>query len=368
MKEITPKYLKTIQDNDRIRRKVAYESPLWFSLLYLKHHFSHSFAPFQIEMFHLIQNPEYRFIAVMAFRESGKSTIMNMANVLWSILGKPESKFILIISQTQEQAKNHFANIKAELNNNELLKRDFGPFTENGDLWNKLSLELTYHGAKIMSLTRDQAVRGLKYGQYRPDLIIFDDPEDSESVHGFTDRQKLYKRFESEILPLGSTNTRIVVLGNLLISIWSEPFESLILQIREAIIKGKIKGVFRAYPLIDSQGKNLWPLKFKTKEDVIRIRDKLSFSVWAREYLLKIFGQGEDEPNIKFLARDSYVFYRMQPYWHLGENIHTQTVQSPLVEAMKEFHIDVPSHPIVYFKDRKDPEYIKYINNIFYVN
>ena len=151
-------------------------------------------------MFHLIQEEKYNFVVVMAFRESGKSTIMNMANVLWSILGKPGKKFVIIVSNTQEQAKNHFLNIKSELEGNEALREDFGPFTENEAAWNRLSLELDYCGAKILSIARDQRVRGLKHNQYRPDLIICDDLEDSVSVEDRTLAAALGQWFESEIL------------------------------------------------------------------------------------------------------------------------------------------------------------------------
>ncbi len=138
--EITPEYLDAVRGNRRLRQRLAFEHPLWFGLLYLRHHFRHPFAPFHIEMFHLLQHEEQRFIAVMAFRDSGKSTILNMTNVLWSILGKPKKKFAIVMSKTQEQAKNHFANIKAELESNEALREDFGPFTANEGAWNKTIL------------------------------------------------------------------------------------------------------------------------------------------------------------------------------------------------------------------------------------
>jgi len=89
---LTPEYIQKIWDNKRIRQRLALESPLWFSMLYLRHHFSHSLAPFHMEMFTMIERLEYNLIVVMAFRESGKSTILNMANVLWSILGKQKKK------------------------------------------------------------------------------------------------------------------------------------------------------------------------------------------------------------------------------------------------------------------------------------
>src|SRR3989344_7944088 len=212
--KITSKELQSILMNQRLRRMLAYEDPLWFCLVYLRHYFECPFAPFHKEMFHLIKHPEHRFIVMMAFRGSGKSTIMNLANALWSILGKPQKKFVLIMSQTQEQAKNHFGNIKTELMYNELLRSDFGPFTDNEADWKKTSLELEYHESRIMSVSVEQGVRGLKYGPNRPSLIICDDVEDS-TPKGEMDRRSFYSYFTSEVMPLGDDKTKTIMLGNL---------------------------------------------------------------------------------------------------------------------------------------------------------
>jgi hypothetical protein len=228
-------------------------------------------------MFHLLQREEYRFIAVMAFRDSGKSTILNMTNVLWSILGKPAKKFAIVMSKTQEQAKNHFANIKAELENNEALREDFGPFTANEAAWNKLSLELEYHGAKILSVTRDQSVRGQKYGQYRPDLVICDDIEDADDE---ANGDGIYERFQSEAVPVGNDATRVIVLGNLV----SE--RSFLMRLKKDIDAGRLKGVFRAYPFWDDRRKILWPGRYPDAAAVERLLDGLSSHTWEREYLL----------------------------------------------------------------------------------
>lgn len=71
----------------------------------------------------------------MSFRGSAKSTIMTVSYPIWAIIGKLQKKFIVILSQTQYQARLHLANIKAELESNELLKQDLGPFYEVNEEW-----------------------------------------------------------------------------------------------------------------------------------------------------------------------------------------------------------------------------------------
>lgn len=333
MTEAILKLLEKIKDNKRVRQTVASESPFWFSLLYLRHHFKYPFAPFHLEMFHLIQNPKYQLIVAMAFRDSGKSTIMNLINALWSILGKPEKKFIVIISKTQEQAKIHFANIKYELENNEALKQDFGPFTENEKgLEKKLSLELEYHGSKIISVSKDQSIRGLKHMNYRPDLIIADDLEDIDSANNVSECDALYRRFQSEIIPLGSNDTRIVLLGNLL----SE--NSFIMKIRKDIEQNIINGIYRAYPLLDDMNKNLWPGKFIGAEDVDNLKDRMSHNIWKREYLLNMMTK--------------------EPSW--GDDWHITPKQIALINQMSEFKISAPLIGEFIKPEVGDPRYERY--------
>lgn len=347
-----------------MRQRLAYEHPLWFSMLYLRHHFDHPLAPFHIEMFHLIRQKEYDFMAVMAFRESGKSTILNTANALWSILGRPDKKFVIIMSKTQEQAKNHFTNIKTELENNESLKNDFGPFAENEDDLKRLSLELTYHGSKIMSVTREQSIRGLKYGQYRPDLIICDDLEDISSLFDEKESDMLFERFEKEVVPVGSSGTRIIVLGNLIGK------DSFMMRLKNSIQTGEMPGLFRVYPLIDDNGKNLWPGKFPDKEAERKLYSKISRETWAREYLLSFedstYHDIDTPDHLDENEKDDHVITK----WYLRKlaeilrrrrnDLNDAGPQVSLIEQMGEFKISLPTLESFIEPEPGDIKYDKY--------
>lgn len=348
-----------IRANKRLRQTLAYEDPLWFSLLYLRHHFSHPFAPFHLEMFHLIRG-DCDFMAVMAFRESGKSTILSTAHALWSILGKPQKRFVLMIGKTQEQAKNHFANIKQELQTNELLQEDFGPFTEGTDEWNKLSLELEYQGSKILALGRDQSVRGLKYGSYRPDLIICDDLEDTQARTP-AERQAMYKWFQQEVQPLGSAGTRIVVLGNYLFA------DSLLLQLRTDILEGRTQGIFRAYPLLDDDGRCLWKERYPTKRSIRALRSQFNGNAWASEYLLVPHSSDSDWDNT--ITKDTdpfrkqFILLSRKYEKHFAvlykkyEVLIPSSPQVSLIKQMARYQISAPVIPRMIEPGEGDPLY-----------
>ena len=344
IEQITPQALEDIRGNKRVRQRLAFEHPLWFSLLYLRHHFSYPFAPFHIELFHIIQHEEYDFVGIMAFRGSGKSTVMNMANVLWSILGRPEKKFAIIISRTQEQAKNHFANIKTELETNELLREDFGPFTDKPEEWRKLSLDLVYHDAKILSLAREQGIRGLRHGQYRPDLIICDDLEDGSDINN---GELIYEQFAREIAPSGGPSTRIITLGNLLNK------DSFMMRLRSDALH-RPGGLFRAYPIIDAHEKSLWPGKYPNKQSIEQFEQTISGATWTREYLLDAVAEvSYREPAGRSREDDLDWLRDMQPLYdrmHKITNIYRRELekvgklryQNALVPPMKKFSIESP--------------------------
>jgi predicted phage terminase large subunit-like protein len=142
---------------------------------------------------------------------------------------------------------------------------------------------LNNYGARISAASTEKAIRGARYQQHRPDLIILDDIEDINSVKTQDSRDKLYQWFTSEVVPLGDIHTRIIVVGNLLHR------DSLLMRLKEDIEKNKIDGSYHEYPLLDSKGKIQWPGKYPDKAAIECEKRKVNDDrTWHREYLLKI--------------------------------------------------------------------------------
>lgn len=273
--------IKQILSDSRVRRAVTRRSHYWFFSVFLSNYIEFEIAPFQQEMFELTEGPD-KLVVVMAFRGSGKSTIMNLSYALWAILGVPQKKFILIVSKTQSQAKNHLQNIRDELAHNELLKQDLGPFESDDTNWGLSSLVLPKMQARITAASKEQAVRGIRFGPLRPDLIICDDLEDSASVQSNSDRNATYNWLTSEVLAAGDAKTKIIVLGNLLHE------DSLLMRLRADALTQKTNLVFRAYPFADDYKQVLWPGKYDTADKIAAFRSSiLDEDLWDREFLLK---------------------------------------------------------------------------------
>ncbi len=267
----------------KIRTAITRESFSYFFHFYYAHYVKYATADFQKEIISLIEKSDKESLFVVAFRGSGKSTIVTAAYPIWAILGKQEKKFVVIFCQTQAQAKQHMMNLRRELEDNELLKKDLGPFRENSDEWGAQSIVFSNTDARITVASVDQSIRGIRHYQYRPDLIICDDVEDINSTKTRDSRNKTYQWLKSEVIPAGDRNTRLIMVGNLLHE------DSLLMRLKEEKEKDIIDGNFLYFPLIDKSGDCLWSGKYPTQNDVNKERKNVGNEItWQQEYLLNI--------------------------------------------------------------------------------
>lgn len=177
----------------KVRRAVTRESHDWFFHLYFTHYIEYETASFQREIIHLTEDESKRMIAITAFRGSAKSTLITLSYVLWSVLGRQQKKFVVILGRTQAQANQYLKNLKDEIMRNELLRGDLGPFEEQEDEWKANSIVLPRHGVRISAASMESSIRGVRHGQHRPDLVICDDLEDISSVQTKENREKTYQ-------------------------------------------------------------------------------------------------------------------------------------------------------------------------------
>lgn len=275
--------MEQMNQDKKIRTAITRESFQYFFNFYYAHYVKYATADFQKEVMYLLEKSDRENLFLVAFRGSGKSTMVTTAYPIWSILGKQQKKFIIIFCQTQAQAKQHMMNLRSELEDNDLLKKDLGPFREDSDEWGSHSLVFSNTDARITVASVEQSVRGLRHHENRPDLIICDDVEDISSTKTREGRNKTYQWLKSEVIPAGDKNTRLIVVGNLLHE------DSLLMRLKGEVEAGYIDGNFLYFPLIDGKGKCLWPGKYTSEQDLETERKKIGNDIaWQREYLLNI--------------------------------------------------------------------------------
>ena len=270
--------LKTAIMKKEERVAIASESLAHFTYIYLNHYAKYDAPEFHKQIYKDLQRDDISFLELLAFRGSAKSTIASLALPLWSaVTGR--KKFIIPISDSFPQAKLHIANIIYELENNEQLIEDFGPFKTKEE-WTATNIILQI-GARILSRSRGQKIRGLRHLQYRPDLIIGDDLENNEVVRTKDQRDKTAEWWNAEVIPaLDTDNGMLVLIGSLLHN------DSLMAR-QKKLIEEKGIGVLKEYPIMRDNGEILWPQRF-TKKNIANLKIKVGSMFFLREYLLKL--------------------------------------------------------------------------------
>lgn len=197
-------------------------------------------------------------------------------------------KYVLVVGQTRPRADKNLLDIKYQLERNRLLVNDLGPIKEEPTPWGMSGLTLNTINARIESISVDQPLRGVLFRGNRPDLIILDDVEDTQSTKTRDNRQKLYEWFTGELLPARGDNAQVVLVGNIVHN------DSLVSRLIQQIDKGERAGVYRKYPLIGEDGEPLWKARYPTKESIEQLRKEMGDEVaFEREYMLNIISTAE---------------------------------------------------------------------------
>lgn len=264
------------------RSAAARESLLLFFGFYFRHYIEYPIADFQKEIFAFLEDDALKLFVLMAFRGSAKTTIVTLAYVIWAVLGRQNAKHILLLSQTVPQARQLLKNIKSELEANDLLRADLGPFVEEENEWNSFSIVIQKYNARITVASMEQNIRGIRHGPYRPDIVICDDIESLESVRTMDGRDKASQWLASDVIPATAKGARVIVVG-------SKLHEDSILMRLKTNIEDGAPGVFRAYPIVSDDGVIAWPGKYPTlaaiETERQRIGDERS---WFREMMLRV--------------------------------------------------------------------------------
>lgn len=191
-------------------------------------------------------------IGIGAPRGHAKSTVTDLVYLAWCIVHK-KAKFILLVSDTYSQATLFLEALKAELESNDKLIAFYGDLTTKN--WSEG--EIITNGIMIKALGATMKVRGLKFRESRPDLIIIDDLENDELVENKDRREKLERWFNGALIPSLDKEGRVIIIGTIL------HYDSLLAKILD---KDKYTEYdTKTYRAI-MDGKALWPEHLNLKE------------------------------------------------------------------------------------------------------
>jgi predicted phage terminase large subunit-like protein len=243
------------EDQKKIRWLLQNDRQFFFEYL-LPHYIKTPEKPvgdLHAKWFHALET-ERKFGAI-APREHAKSTIITVADNLFDICNGYEP-YILIFSDTPEQAIEHLGNIVEELEGNEKLIKWYGKLYEARRVGEKkkekwtASTIVTRNNVKVVANGWRFKSRGLRKKDVRPTKITIDDIENDQDSQSPVMRNKLKRTFERKILNLGSRETKYRFVGTIL------HFDSLLMNEYQNPRKGW-KWIFDK--AIQDDGTPLWP-------------------------------------------------------------------------------------------------------------
>ena len=276
------------------KRRARYDKE-YFCQTYLPHYFYTDFADFHDEWVELTEI-EDELVLVAAPREHAKSTIFTFGNPLHAICYELKH-FIIPISDTADQATGFTVPMRLELEENPRIRHDFGDL--RGRRWRDSDF-VTSTNIRVLARGRGDKIRGLKWKQWRPDMVIVDDFENDKNVRN------------PRLVEEGMDWLLTAVLGSL-----KEPFSMLMVgnifapksilaqfidekDVDEETGEERPRYISRVYAAEDEHGNPLWPAAWP-KERLAKRRRLMGTIRYNREMLNRCI----DERN------------PIQPHWFI---------------------------------------------------
>jgi len=231
--------------------------------------------------------------AIIFPRGFAKST-WEKIDTIHDIIYKSE-QVILYISVTITDAQFHFESIKAEFENNELLRSVYGnlvpDYINAGKKWTNTHFETT-NGINVVARGSCKG-RGVNIKNQRPTKIICDDIEEDEQVRSAERREKLHNWLYNVIFPSRDKNLgKIKMIGTVL----HRASEIVLFYERHG-------GIFKR---AIENGKSIWE-SYWSLEDLDKEREKIGTRAFTQEFM--------NNPTDSDLAN-------FKPEW-IDENIYT---------------------------------------------
>ncbi|MBT3582793.1 hypothetical protein HN510_03160 [Candidatus Woesearchaeota archaeon] len=212
--------------------------------------------------------------ALAAPRGHAKSSVTGIIFLIYNIVYQLE-RYIVYTSQNHSKTVQFLDPVRNEFKNNKMLRFVYGDLTPSAardDEGKDREDCFDVGGCRVEAVSFEKNIRGFKWKNYRPTLIILDDIEDDQRVLNPELRIKDANKLNKVIIPSLDINGRYKFIGTLL------HFDSLLAKKIE-LHKGKI---FKACD--EDMGNILWPERF-TPKILAQIKHDIGSIPFQQEYL-----------------------------------------------------------------------------------
>lgn len=146
---------------------------------------------FGLDTWAALENPDIRLLNLMLFRGSGKTT--RLRTFASKRIAYGTSRTILYIGASESKAIASVAWLRNNVERNALWRETFG--LAPGRKWEETQIEIRHkvfgHSIWVQAAGATGSLRGLNFEDYRPDLIIVDDPVKDEEALSAEQNRKL---------------------------------------------------------------------------------------------------------------------------------------------------------------------------------
>lgn len=189
-------------------------------------------APIHFEVWDALEDmfvrDAYDKLELVMPRGSSKTTTCDFALTVWAHCYKL-SVYTLICGKTEQDATEFVRNVRTAFEENPYINAAFGKILDPRNkrfVCNSLELELTNH-TKVQAISSTSSMRGKKFGNYRPSLIIADDYQGKSDILTQEARDRKYNTWVEDCQYAGDTAvyrdgkkvkqaTKFIVLGTLM--------------------------------------------------------------------------------------------------------------------------------------------------------
>jgi len=235
---------------------------------------------FHRDTWNLLESRAYRHVAIEIFRGGAKTTLLRAFTSKRIAYGI--SRTVAYVSKAQDHSIKSLLWFKKQIEHNRLWTETFGlaPGRKWTDEWIEIHNKHLDITTSIVALGITGQTRGLNIDDYRPDLIVVDDPCDEENTNSPEQRRKISDLFfgalEKSLSPRAeSPDAKIILLQT------SLDTEDLI----NACHKDS-QWATRKYSCFDATGRSRWEAAFPTKElqeSKLAHIDRNQLLLWLRE-------------------------------------------------------------------------------------
>jgi len=237
-------------------------------------------AKFHYELSDILLREKKHF-AIEMFRESAKSSYVLRAFPLYKLAYPTDDcHYIVIIKQNQDLASAKLVEIIDFYKNNKVLNLNLVEIKKDSAKSAEIIVRGTdgkNHTVRIEAYGKGASIRGLTWGNFRPQVIIMDDIQDYEDSRSETTLEKDWEWFLGDVLFLAKTG-RIFIIGN---NLGKKCVLERIVDASEVMQFQKMK-----ISAIDENGNSAWPTRF-TNEFLQTEKEKYislgQLDVWYRE-------------------------------------------------------------------------------------